>query len=686
MVKTIGIDIKPRADIEFSSLRDLREWMLYHSMYCVDVEARPARQWMSYGRAGLDPHTTEVIMLQIGDRNDQFVVDLRKFTKLDLHPIFILLEDPTKVKIGHNIVYDWQVLFSNFQVRMVNLRDTFVQEKVLMCGDLKRGFSLEAVTTKYIGKKHLQTNQLDLFAPPVAPDAVFLGKSIRDGFRHLGDREFSIQEIMYGASDINYTFQVYEKQFLELTYKRLWRTAILENMFLIPVSMMSYNGIPIDTSGWADLSAMCEQELHDVHQELMEDIERSDVGNMESFRQSIRKPDLFLTSTLDINFASSQQIIELCKALDIPTLVKNKDKKSKFKKEFKDSVEGKYLKKYKNKFPIIGTYLKYQKVAKKVSTYGNVFLQHVNPVTGCIHSSYDQILVTGRISSKSPNLQNIPRTKEFRSKFVSKPGWKLVVADYSSQEVRCLADVSKEDVLIKFLASPKADIHSLTASLIFKTEVSEEKAPDLRYLGKIVNFLIPYGGGAHNLAEVVSIPFEEAQGIIDSYYRAYEKIKPYFDAKFQVAMKDGYFTIDPFTMRKSYSSADFKLVQKYDAVIRRYGRNGLSSEESSIYYKTISKLKRDNQNYGIQGLAATMTKIALILVYFSLRDNNLFEHIQISLQVHDEILLHAKEEYSEQAKILLETAMINAGKYIMQSVTTFADANICDNWAAGKGK
>lgn len=156
----------------------------------------------------------------------------------------------------------------------------------------------------------------------------------------------------------------------------------------------------------------------------MESITKEPGDKMEEFRSLISSTDLFGDYRIDFNISSSKQMISLCHALGIDTKIANKDKTKLLQKisAEKDSVEKKYLKRYKNKYPIIGLYLKYNELAKLVSTYGLNFLAHVNPVTGRVHSSFDQILATGRISSRIPNVQNIPRTKDFRSCFVPPSG------------------------------------------------------------------------------------------------------------------------------------------------------------------------------------------------------------------------------------------------------------------------
>jgi len=200
---------------------------------------------------------------------------------------------------------------------------------------------------------------------------------------------------------------------------------------------------------------------------------------------------------------SSHQVVELLKALGIDTSIKDKDKSRELGYEvLKDSVEERHLKKYAD-HPVVALYLKLKRYEKACTTYGEAFLQHLNPSTGRLHSSYRQILKTGRIGSKDPNLQNLPserRVPGFRECFTPSKGKSLIVADYSSQESRILADLANEDAMIDFFKNGDGDLHSFTARRMFKVPVQkkiednegnivqEGKNENLRSLAKVLNF------------------------------------------------------------------------------------------------------------------------------------------------------------------------------------------------------
>lgn len=272
---------------------------------------------------------------------------------------------------------------------------------------------------------------------------------------------------------------------------------------------------------------------------------------------------------------------------------------------YKDSVSKANIKKYERDYPIIKDYLWYKQLRKLISSYGTKFLSHVNPITGRIHSDYWQILVTGRISSNSPNLQNLPSKifeEGYKKCFQADPGYVLISCDYSSQESRILADVANEKSMISFFNSTKgkADIHSFVASKMFGVEVSDKVNTDLRQKGKVTNFTIAYGGGAHKIADTFQIPIDEAQKLIDFYFISFPTLKKYFREVTNKSLADGYILIDSITKRRSYHPAIDRF-QQVSKTIQLAKDNGfydqIPAEDKSFFHKTKGEIGRNAQNY-----------------------------------------------------------------------------------------
>jgi DNA polymerase I-like protein with 3'-5' exonuclease and polymerase domains len=343
---------------------------------------------------------------------------------------------------------------------------------------------------------------------------------------------------------------------------------------------IEYKGIYIDPVRWETLYQQNLQKYKELRQELVDFIKENELKEFYDFQLSLFELD-FDSPNLEvaINFSSSQQVVTLLNAFGISTKIFDKEKsKLTGREEFKDSVEARVLKKYK-KHPVVKRYLELKTYEKAVTTYGVSFLRkHQNPATKRVHSVFTQILDTGRIASKNPNLQNIPNEKKFpgfRECFVA-PTDKtcLIVADYASQESRILADASRDENMIHFFLEGDGDFHSYTARRMFKTHVDANTRTDLRALAKTLSFGIPYGMGPHKLATDFEISLEEAEKFINLFYDSYPKLKKYFMDGHKRVLTSGCILIDPITNRKSYCEPLFTKYVTAKGVIAKYQDEG----------------------------------------------------------------------------------------------------------------
>lgn len=434
-------------------------------------------------------------MLQIGDDKVQYAVDTRDFTREEIRNVLKCITDNPHAKvIGQNLKFDYKMLLSNYDVRLRNIHDTMVQEMMLHCGKRFYGYSLEKLSERYLNFKYAKTNQLNLFG---SNDNVgILNKALRKTFRNHGDKPFTYDQYLYGCTDVAFTYRIYQKQLNEIARWNLSLCSWLENSFTVALAEMEYNGMYVDREMWMKQYERNVKRREDLKHQIFNLIEKEQLLQFYDFQLSLDQNPDAPHIEVDINLSSSRQVVELCRALGIPTEIKDK-KKSKEKGHdiFKDSVEERHLKKYSGKHPIIPLYLEYKKYEKATGTYGKAFIDLLNPMSGRLHSSYKQILSTGRIASNSPNLQNIPSEANFpgfRVCFRSPKGKLLAVSDYSQQESRLLAELAIEDSLIEFFNSGDGDFHSFTAVKMFGTRfVSKKETPRLRALAKVLNFGIP---------------------------------------------------------------------------------------------------------------------------------------------------------------------------------------------------
>lgn len=307
-----------------------------------------------------------------------------------------------------------------------------------------------------------------------------------------------------------------------------------------------------------------------------------------------------------------------------------------------------------DKHPVVADILEYRAVRKLLSTYIEPFHSFVSPVTGKIHTTFNQALTsTGRLSSSKPNLQNIPvrseRGKEIRRAFVpSRPDGVIVSADYSQIELRIMAHLSCDSHLIEAFRAGE-DIHAMTASKIFGVPIGEV-TPQQRRIAKTANFGIMYGISAFGLAQRLRIPRNEAKQIIDDYFRHFPSISYFIEDTLTAARENGY--VETIFGRRRYIPD----INSHNATVRALA-------------------ERNAVNAPIQGTAADIIKIAMINVDRRMTQEHLKS--KMVLQIHDELLFDAVPEEVEALKRLVVEEMENVTKL---SVPLTVECNEGKNW------
>lgn len=314
------------------------------------------------------------------------------------------------------------------------------------------------------------------------------------------------------------------------------------------------------------------------------------------------------------------------------------------------------LEKLAVEYPLVSKILEYRQLTKLKSTYADGLVNYIEE-DGRIHTNFQQtVTATGRLSSTDPNLQNIPIRMELgrmiRKVFLPKKGYVFLDADYSQIELRLLAHMSGDEMLIKAYREAQ-DIHRMTASQVFHTPF--EEVTDLqRRNAKAVNFGIVYGISSFGLSQDLSISKKEAQEYIERYFETYPKIKDFLDGLVEEAKKDGYTT----TM---------------------FGRRRPIPELASSNFMQRSFGERIAMNSPIQGTAADIIKIAMNRVHHRLMDEKLKS--KLILQVHDELLIETAEDEIDTVKQILEDEMKGAAHL---AVELEVDSHAGKNWYEAK--
>lgn len=370
---------------------------------------------------------------------------------------------------------------------------------------------------------------------------------------------------------------------------------------------MQYQGIYID-----------ERELIKFGESLKSDLEELRI-------------DIYEQAGEEFNINSTKQLGEIL--FDKLKLTSSKKTKSGY------STDVEALEKIVEEHPIIQKILDYRQIMKLNSTYVEGMIPHINEETGRIHTFFHQtVTATGRISSTDPNLQNIPtRTdlgKKLRKVFKAEKANSIFIdADYSQIELRVLAHMSNDEIMVKAF-NEDSDIHTICASQIFGVPV-EEVSKQLRSRAKAVNFGIVYGISDFGLSEQVGIKRKEAKQYIEQYLNTYHGIKEFMDRVVEEAKENGY--VETLCNRRRYIPE----LKSNNYMVRKFG-------------------DRAAMNTPIQGTAADIMKIAMISVYKKLKQNKLKS--KLVLQIHDELLIETYDEEKEEVINILKSSMENAMK------------------------
>jgi DNA polymerase I len=366
------------------------------------------------------------------------------------------------------------------------------------------------------------------------------------------------------------------------------------------------------------------------------------------------------------NMASPKQMAELLfEKLGLPTKNIRKTKSG-------YSTDVKTLEKLQGQHPIVDLILQHRTLAKLKSTYTDALPKLVHPQTDRLHTDFNQAVTsTGRLSSSEPNLQNIPIRTEFsrqlRKAFIPREGWIMVTADYSQIELRILAHLSQEPVLVNAYQQG-LDIHAVTARLLLdKEEVTAQE----RRMGKIINFGVIYGMGAAKFAREMGVSNAVGKEFIEKYYDRYAGVFRYLERVKRQAVSQGF--VETVCGRRRYFQFEGSSLRKLQGVgvesIDLDSLKGLGMNDSSAL--------RQAANAPIQGSSADIIKLAMIELHRLLKSYE----AKLLLQVHDELVLEMPAEEWPVLRPLIAGAMENAVKL---SVPLLVEMGSGANWMDAK--
>lgn len=522
-----------------------------------------------------------------------------KETMAVVAPIF---ENPDIAKIGHNLKYDTMMLKQEGVVTKGRLYDTMLASYLI--NPNKPNHSLEGVAFEYLSRRKRT------FA-----EVLNKKKSFADVFVEEATK--------YSAEDALLAFELKDILFEKL------KEAGLEGVYfdieapLIPVlSDMEEAGVKIDVD-----------KLNDISKELARELDST-------------QRRIFFLSGEEFNINSPKQLAKVL--FHSLGLKPGKKTKTGF------STDVSVLEELAMSHELPREILNWRSLNKLKTTYVDALPALINPKTGRVHTSFNQTATaTGRLSSSNPNMQNIPIKgewgKRIRETFIADKGNLLLSADYSQVELRILAHLSKDEVLIDAF-SKGIDVHAKTASEIFGVTV-DKVTDEMRRTAKTVNFGVIYGMSPFGLSEALSIPHEEAKKYIEKYFERHPGVKQYIEATLSEVRQKGY-------------------------TVTLAGRRRPIPEIRSQNSNTRAQAERLAVNSPIQGSAADIIKIAMINIRKKLKEGHL--DARMILQVHDELLFEAPESELNSVRDMIKREMEGAAKLL---VPLRVDIGAGRNWA-----
>lgn len=696
---------------------------------------------------GLDCHTKALLTLQLGCSDFQIVFDWTTLTIEEKKDLKKYLESD-RLFIGHNLMFDLTFLYKH-NIWPKKIYDTMIAEQIIYLGyprvvssELVNELDIELPGYEYIipdrGSNQLPYWELSYSLKATAKrrinidiDKTVRGKIINEGLTE--------DVVVYAGGDVMWLEKIKEAQEEELLKQDLLDAVKFECEFIKSLAYVKYCGVYLDPFKWSAKMKEDQTELEKALQELNDFVleldsreyiyryassakERERIialgferyptkdNSFECWRYKIK--DMFVYTNLQhslfeeyedsgtkcsINWSSQQQVIKLFELLGIQ--VKTFDKKTKKEKK---SIEEKLISPQKDKFPIISVFLRYQAAAKVVSTYGQNWLNAINPVSKRIHVELHSIGTdTCRLSSGGGvyklNQQNLPHDANTRACFTAEKGNKWISCDYSGQESCITASVSKDSKMCEILNNG-GDLHSEVAKACWpdllehlSVEEIKTKYKDYRQNAKGVEFGIFYGGDDNTLVANKGFSKDTAKEIYNNFMRTFSGIKAYQDYCRKAVMDKGYILMNPVLRHRAhiFDSEWMKRMEKkfkeegfwqYYNEMKKTSPSCDTVQNVKKYFKRKSDSERQSINYRIQNRGAMCFKLAMIKLFNWIRENNYLNIVKICTVVHDEINLEAPEEIAQKVSEVLVKCMVEGGKPFCPNVYLGADATIGDHW------
>lgn len=656
---------------EPGSFEKVNSWLLDKKLFVVDTET-----------GGLNPFTSDIKLIQIGNDEKQWVVDCRTVNIDQLKPY---LEDPKITKIGQNLKHELKFLmWRKGWTKFKNLFDTMINEQVIRCG-FNAGASLEALALRYLNK---QLNK---------------SEGLRKSFWDTGVNQFSTEQLEYAANDVSDPLLIARRQKELIIQRGLTSTILLEHKVIPVLAGMELKGMAIDQPAW---NKLYQEAL--VGKDLAEQKLNSFFGSKSFVQEDVFGDGKFIR---DVNYDAPKQLKVALEKLGY--YLKNTNQKT----IALAAITGDLPR------DIAQAILSYRRYFTRKTRYGTEFLSALEETTGRIHTDFTQCLTTnGRLSSKEDeesetdkvNLQNIPRDSEYRECFVPREGYLYIVYDYQAIEPRILGELSNDPTYLRVFDND-LDLYGEVGTGILKKEVSK-KTKELRNQTKITVLGNSYGAGKEKFYKKMLIdmnlensilkdPFivitrEDSDMMWEEFFNVCPNIKPtlnkFSDLADPVKSKRKIFdelaaSEDPqevaVKIAKNLEKFSYKFKNKQDVI-----KELVNSRSHVTYSQSIGGRKRyfkvhhrtfwtEGRNHPISATAADILKTAMFEVHDALaaHGNDAF----LVNQVHDELIVEVKAEQAAEVNAYVKPILEQSESKFLKRVKPKVEGGIVERWQKG---
>lgn len=687
--------------------------------------------------SGRNPHVCDILCMQFGNKaaDIQIVVDT---STVDIYLFKDILE--SKLLIGHNLKFDLQFLYK-YRIIPLNVYDTMIVEQFLFLGYDNKFF-------------HYGLADVGLRRLGIDIDKSTRGEII---WRGLDDKV-----VLYAAGDVVHLEDIRNQQLKECKDTNRTTGALIENMFVPAIAYLEWCGIRLDVDKWKlkikDNEAKRDDALERLNNWVVDyyinnggqdgyinreivfmhkhsdgtceffdppaDIDTTNIKMIkreceDGFKKIAvikqkfpyitvnKQGDLFsgfdLKPKCVINWASSKQVIPFVQLLGFKA--ETRDKKT---GESKDSIVEKVLAKQKGiADEFLKVYFEYKEKFKDCSTYGQNYIDAINPKTGRIHTTFWQLgAASGRMSCGSKNndkdlasykgiapsrckyvqLQNLPSDKITRGSFVPNKGNLMTSCDYSALESRLGADIYQDKEMLKEFLEGSGDMHSLCAKLVFHEELKDidvkdikDLRPDLRKKVKPIEFSQQFGGGAGAVADALGCSRQEAAKFVRAYAEGFKGVSAFKAKGSKFVRQNGYIVICKHTGHRLIWE-DFKKWRDIEDMPEWMRNKELTDAELKEHDGAAAKWDRLALNVVTQGTGIIILKYAMAMFFKWIVDNGYFDKVLICDLVHDEAVIEYPEELKDVVVPKLKLAMEKSASVFCKSLPIPAEPETGDHW------